>query len=182
MLVYYFGLVDGSLEKVAAAIAASEEDASGWARLAYRKGESLRAVIDPDPSGPAREVDVVFGDPRGGTRSVIIPIRWTARGVGADVPVMSADLVLLPIGRDLVEVVFRGSYQPPIGGLGRIVDRDVLHRLAEASVKSFIDQLCRAVADAIASDREEDPDRCSTSGTAMDGGVASGLLSSVSKA
>jgi hypothetical protein len=58
---------------------------------------------------------------------------------------MNADLVLQPIGHTDVQVVFRGSYDPPFGGIGRLLDRALMHRLAEASVKSFVDQLCSAV-------------------------------------
>ena len=177
MLVYYFGHVNGTLEQVSSAISAAEGEVSVWARMAYRKGEELRTRIDPGALIPAKEVEIVLGRPMGRSGSVIIPMDWKATGVEALFPVMSADLVLQPLGPGLVEVIFRGSYEPPLKGLGRLLDRAVLHRLAEASAKAFLDQLCRAVEDSIASDRQEDPNGCPASETTVDGGVAPGLLS-----
>ena len=182
MLVYYFGHVNGTLDQVSTAICAAEGEVSAWARLAYRKGEELRTRIDPGSFVPAKEVEIVLGQPVGRSGSVIIPMDWRATSVGALFPVMTADLVVQPLGPGLVEVIFRGSYQPPLKGLGRLLDRAVLHRLAEASAKAFLDQLCRAIEDSIASDRQEDPDCGSAPEPAVDSGVASGLFSSASQA
>lgn len=182
MLVYYFGHVCGTLEQVSTAISAAEGEVSAWARLAYRKGELLRTRIDPGSFMPAKEVEILLGQPMDRSGSVIIPMDWKATGVGALFPVMSADLVLQPLGPGLVEVIFRGSYQPPLKGLGRLLDRAVLHRVAEASAKAFLDQLCRAIEDAIASDGQEDADGGSAADTAVESGVAPGLFSSASQA
>jgi hypothetical protein len=182
MLVYYFGHVNGTLEQVSTAISGAEGDVSVWARLAYRKGEELRTRIDPGSFIPAKEVEIRLGRPMGRSGSVIIPMDWKATGVGALFPVMSADLVLQPLGPDLVEVIFRGTYEPPLKGFGRLLDRALLHRVAEASAKAFLDQLCRAVDDSIALDRQEDPDGGSAPDPAVERGVASGLFSTAPQA
>ncbi len=176
MLVYYFGHVNGTLDQVSTAICAAEGEVSAWARLAYRKGEELRTRIDPGSFVPAKEVEIVLGQPIGRSGSVIIPMDWKATSVGALFPVMTADLVLQPLGPGLVEVIFRGSYQPPLKALGRLLDRAVLHRLAEASAKAFLDQLCRAVEDAIASNGQKHPDSGSATRAAVKSRVASSLL------
>jgi hypothetical protein len=182
MLVYYFGHVNGTLEQVSTAISRAEGEVSVWARLAYRKGEELRTRIDPGSFIPAKEVEIVLGQPMGRSGTVIIPMDWKATGVGALFPVMSADLVLQPLGPGLVEVIFRGSYEPPLKGLGRLLDRAVLHRLAEASAKVFLDRLCKAVEASIASDGEENPDGGSSPDAAVESGVAANLFSSTPKA
>ena len=181
MLVYYYGHVNGSLEQVSNAISSSEGAVSAWARLAYRKGEELRTRIDPGPSMPTKEVEIILGSPVGRSGSVLIPIAWKATGAGAVFPVMSADLVLQPVGPGLVQVVFRGSYEPPMGGFGRLLDRTVMHRLAEASAKSFLDQLCGAINEALTSDRQYDTDGGTAAHTAVEGGVAPRLLSPASQ-
>ena len=79
---------------------------------------SCRTRIDPGPFMPAKEVEIILGQPMGRSGSVIIPMDWKATSVGALFPVMSADLVLQPLGPGLVEVIFRGSYEPPLGGFG----------------------------------------------------------------
>ena len=98
MLVYYFGHVNGTLEQVSAAISAAEGEVSVWARLAYRKGEELRTRIEPGSFMPAKEVEILLGQPVARSGSVIIPMDWKATGPGALFPVMSADLVLQPLG------------------------------------------------------------------------------------
>ena len=182
MLVYYYGHVNGTLEQVATAIIAAEGDVSVWARLAYRKGEELRTRIEPGPFLPAKDIEIVLGRPTARSGSVMIPMDWKGTGVGALFPVMNGDLVLQSLGQELVQVVFRGSYEPPLGAIGRLLDRAVLHRLAEASAKAFLDQLCRAVDDAIASDGEKDPNSGSTARPAMEGRVTASLFSPAAQA
>jgi hypothetical protein len=177
MLVYYYSHVNGTLEQVSSAIVASDSQVSAWARLAYRKGEELRARIDPGVYLPAKEIEIVLGRPMGRSGSVVIPLDWKATGVGVLFPVMRGDLVLQPLGQELVQVVFRGSYEPPLGVLGRLLDRAVLHRLAEASAKAFLDQLCRAVEETIASDWEQDPNSGSATRPTMEGRVTTSLFS-----
>ena len=176
MLVYYFGHVSGTLEQVSSAICASEGEVSVWARSAYRQGEKLRTRIDPGSFLPAKEVEVRLGQPTGRSGSVLIPIDWKATGAGALFPTMSADLVLQKLGPGLTEVIFRGSYQPPLKGLGRLLDRALLHRLAEASAKAFLDQLCKAVGDAIISDGQKDPDGGTAARAAVESRVAASVL------
>lgn len=182
MLVYYYNHVNGTVEQVANTIVAAEGEVTAWARWAYRKGEELRTCIDPGAFLPAKEIEIVLGRPTGRSGSVIIPMDWKGTGGGALFPVMRGDLVLQPLGHELVQVVFRGSYQPPLGVLGRLLDRAVLHRLAEASAKAFLDQLCRGVDDAIASDREKDPNSGPAARSAVEGRVTASLFSPVAQA
>jgi len=37
-------------------------------------------------------------------------------------------------------------YQPPLGVVGRTIDRVLLHRVAEATVKDFLDRVGAAIA------------------------------------
>lgn len=178
MFVYYFGHVEGTLAEAAQAISDVENEMSVWARLAFKRGEELRTRVDPGAHLPAKEVEITVGNAEWRSGSVIMPINWKATGMGALFPVMNADLVLQPIGPTDTEVVFRGSYEPPLGGFGRLLDRAVMHRLAEASAKTFLDKLCEAVEETIRSNRQQDSNRGSVPYAAMDGGVATGPLGS----
>ena len=42
------------------------------------------------------------------------------------------------MGPDQVMLTLMGRYEPPMGAVGRSVDRLVLHRIAEACVRSFL--------------------------------------------
>lgn len=181
MFVYYYGDVHGTLAEVALLISDSHRAWSAWARLAVRRGEELRARIDPGSFVPAKQVEIEIGRSERRAGSVIIPIKWRATGVGAIFPVMNADIVLQPIGHTDVQVVFRGSYDPPLGGFGRLLDRAVMHRLAEASAKSFVDQLCNAVTETLALNREQDSNSGPVSNPAVDSGISTSLLGPTSE-
>jgi hypothetical protein len=58
---------------------------------------------------------------------------------------MEAELVLTPLGPDLTHVTFRGSYDPPLSGFGAVLDRIALHRVAESTVRSFLQRLAAAL-------------------------------------
>ena len=81
-----------------------------------------------------------------------------------------------------MQVVYRGSYEPPLGTPRRLLDRAVLHRLAEASAKAFLDQSCRAIDGAMVSDREQDPNGGTAARSAVEGRVTAGLFSPVAQA
>jgi hypothetical protein len=44
-------------------------------------------------------------------------------------------------------------YEPPLGPIGRIIDRSILYRVAEATLKDFLDRV--AVALVLEADRDE---------------------------
>jgi hypothetical protein len=57
---------------------------------------------------------------------------------------MDAELVLSPLGES-THVEFRGVYTPPMGAVGAILDRVAMHRLAEATVRNFLERLVELV-------------------------------------
>jgi hypothetical protein len=193
VLVHYFGYIQGTVEEVASALDRSRGDISAWAQMAYRQGEALRTSITPGMGIPAKEVELTVGSPTRSRGRVIVPLVWQATGPGALFPTMEADLVLEPVGDDLVEVTLRGSYRPPLKAVGRLLDRALMHRVAEATTKSFLDTLCGAVQSRIAgrpaaaslpsaSDGEDDPHGGPLSGPAPDREVASRPLGAAPQA
>lgn len=187
MLVHYFSYVDGTIDQVATALTRATGEMSAWAAVAYEKGEALRTSITPGPHLPAKEVELEVGSPLRRSHMIIIPIVWRATGPGGMFPTMDADLVLERVGPDMVQITLRGSYKPPLKGVGRLLDRALMHRLAEASTKSFVDQLCVAVQERVdappdpgaaapASDREDDPHGGPLPHRAPDGDLPAGLF------
>ena len=53
--------------------------------------------------------------------------------------------IVATVGPELSQIAMRGTYSPPLGPLGRALDRAVLHRVAEASVKGFVDRVAQSV-------------------------------------
>lgn len=150
LLIYYFVHIPGSVAEVTAALSLSSGEMSVWAQMAYRQGEELRLRIDPGRWLPAKDVELEIGETVALENSTILPISWKAVGGEMLFPIMQADLVVEPLGQEVVKVTFRGSYEPPLGAVGRIIDRALLHRLAEVSVKNFLDRLAIALEGAIA--------------------------------
>jgi hypothetical protein len=91
-----------------------------------------------------RDVTIEVGDfqPREVTRSVV-PLRWHAERGRLLFPELAADLEVSALAFDppLTQITVSGSYQPPLGLLGAGVDRLGLHRLAEATVHRFTNEV-----------------------------------------
>ena len=49
------------------------------------------------------------------------------------------------LGEDRTQLAISARYRPPLGALGRTVDRVLLHRVAEATVKDFLDRVGAAI-------------------------------------
>jgi len=135
-------------------------DPWGWlaplADRAYTDGEDeLRVKLGAGASRVAKTVSLRIGAVRIiGADRFLLPLRWEATGPSLLFPVMDANLEVSPQGPSLVELGLWGSYDPPLDWVGRQVDRLVLHRVAEASVRSFLDQAGAAL---LASDRTDSP-------------------------
>lgn len=147
MFVYYFVLIaPGRFEEVERGLLEALRGLPDAADVAYRKGEEIRARLGLK-DGIAKKVRLHVGEPVRNDGLLTIPLSWEATGAPGLFPRMDAELVASTVGPDLTHVAFRGSYQPPLGAVGRALDRAVLHRVAEASVKGFVDRIGDAVTD-----------------------------------
>lgn len=145
MFVYYYVYVPASFEEVVQALSDRPGEMTAWATLAYEGSEELRALIYPRPGIPTREVAVTVGRVTRRQGAVHIPMLWRASGSAMLFPTLEADLIVEAVGTGLTQVTLRGSYKPPLGPIGRLLDRALLHRLAEACVKNFMDRLREAI-------------------------------------
>jgi hypothetical protein len=145
MFIYYFVVAPGPFEDVERALLDVLVGLPGQADVAYREGEELRSRLRSGQGAVAKTVRLHVGNPHQQDGQVRIPLTWEATGTPGLFPRMDADLVLAAVGPELTHVEFRGTYRPPLGPVGRALDRALLHRVAEASVKSFVDQLAAAL-------------------------------------
>jgi hypothetical protein len=111
------------------------------ADAAYRRGEEL--AVGPSPA-VAVPVEFDIGEPLVGSTSTAYPLRWQAVGATYLFPHMDAELVLSPYG-DNTHIEFRGLYTPPLGAVGVLLDRVAMHRLAEATVRNFLERLVELI-------------------------------------
>ena len=89
----------------------------------------------------SRDVVVELGDfkPVEQLRGVL-PITWRAAEGHVLFPTVDATLEVaaMSLHPPMVQVTLAGSYEPPLGPLGRVVDRTITRRLAEAVIHRFV--------------------------------------------
>ncbi len=147
MFVYYFVHVNRPFREVESSLVTQLNSLGPCADAAYREGEELRDKVSMrlDHPSVAKTVQLLSGIPLRGDQQTTIPFAWEATGTPGLFPKLDADLVVSAVGPDLCQIAMRGTYAPPLGPLGRALDRAVLHRVAEASVKSFVDRVAHLV-------------------------------------
>jgi hypothetical protein len=111
-------------------------------------GEALRIRIGPAGDIPllSRTTQVCVGQASERADSALVPITWQAAGrIGPAFPVLLADLEVAPLGEQATQLTLMGRYEPPFGALGRGLDRLLLHRMVQASVRSFLEGVAGAL-------------------------------------
>jgi hypothetical protein len=97
----------------------------------------------------SKHVEIEVGKPTMGADRTWIPITWRATGPTGLFPVLEGELELASLGTGLTQLALSGRYQPPLGLVGRTIDRALLSRVAEATIKDFIDRLAAAIEAAV---------------------------------
>jgi hypothetical protein len=115
-----------------------------WADVAYREGEALQARVGPTEA-LAKVVELDIGVAEIHSYGLSYPVHWSAVGARILFPELTADLILSNDGKGATKLTLRGTYRPPMGPLGRIADRALLGRIAEATVRSWMDRLAEAL-------------------------------------
>jgi hypothetical protein len=54
---------------------------------------------------------------------------------------LEADLEVAGLGATRTQLSISARYRPPMGPFGRVLDRALLHRVAEAALKDFLDRV-----------------------------------------
>lgn len=114
----------------------------GMATEANLHGDRLLAEVGVgEDVRIAREVAIDLGTPIQLPTKTVLPLRWTATGASGLFPSLDADLEIAPLGHDRCQLSISARYVPPLGAVGRVVDRALLFRVAEATIKNFLDQV-----------------------------------------
>lgn len=111
-------------------------------------------------AGITKEVAIQTLPPYQRGETTVIVTRMVATGAaGYLFPVLDADFELSPIHDGETRVLLRGTYRPPLGSLGAALDRAVLHRAAEATVRRLISQAAEVATEAPPGGFRAEPDR-----------------------
>ncbi len=73
--------------------------------------------------------------------AIRLDLEWEAETTSALFPAMRASLLAYPLSATETQLDLRGTYEPPGGLLGSAADILVGHRIAEASVHRFLDEV-----------------------------------------
>ena len=88
-----------------------------------------------------RQVRVERGEPVRAATKTVVPLRWTAVDAAGLFAELDADLEIAPLAPRRSQLAMSARYVPPLGVMGRALDRAVLSRLAEATLKDFLDRV-----------------------------------------
>jgi hypothetical protein len=118
-------------------------DVGADAVAAIREGH---AVLDAGPGWVHKQVLVQTLRPFTDDQATVVPLRWVATGPFTSLlPVMDAHLELRPHREHDCHLTLNGSYRPPLGKTGEVIDRALLNTLAQATAKSFVNKVSLAL-------------------------------------
>jgi hypothetical protein len=143
---YYVELQRDAAEVARGLTTCPEEWLPSLARSASSRGDRLLVEVGfGEDHRLTRQVEVTFGSPIGIPSKTILPMSWVATGAPGLFPDLEADLEVAPLGPDRCQLSMSARYSPPLGPLGRALDRSALHRVAEATLKDFLDRAADAL-------------------------------------
>jgi hypothetical protein len=121
----------------------------GISETAYHRGSGMLIRVGPFGGVPglSKLVSARFLDPVCGSGSMTVSLRWEATGMGGDLfPVFDGDLHLTGEAETQSRLRLVGSYRPPLGRTGVKLDRAVMGRVADATVRSVVDAVASVIA------------------------------------
>jgi hypothetical protein len=127
-----------------ALMAAPEAWLPGVAREAEDRGEQLLGEVGfsfDDDHRMSKEVHIQLGPPHRMPGKTLLPLSWKASGPERLFPSLEADLEIATLGRSRTQLSISARYRPPLGFVGKALDRVLLHRVAEATIKDFLDRV-----------------------------------------
>jgi hypothetical protein len=112
-----------------------------------RREELLAEVGFGDGVRVSKKVVIELGEPIRVPTKTILPVRWRAAGPERLFPSLAADIEVASITASTAQLSMSARYTPPMGPLGRAVDRALLHRVAEATLKDFLDRVAATLSE-----------------------------------
>jgi hypothetical protein len=144
MFVRYFVEIPAAFQVIEERLLRSPEAwMPGLARDAEERGELLLAEVGFGPHGARleKEVQIDLGVPIQFPSKTVLPMSWRATGAEGLFPSLEADVEVAALGPKRTQLSISARYRPPLGVVGRAIDRALLHRVAEATLKDFLDQV-----------------------------------------
>jgi hypothetical protein len=114
----------------------------GLAGEANHRGDTLLAEVGfGGRIRVARQVSIELGTPVHTAGKTVLPLRWLPTDSPGLFPALEADLEVAPLPPNRTQLAMSARYVPPLGPIGHVVDRAILYRVAEATLKDFLDRV-----------------------------------------
>lgn len=113
-------------------------------------GASLRAKLGPIDIGAEVQIRILRVTEEIsalGERSMRLELTWTAAQNADLFPSMEATLIAYALSSGETQLELKGRYKPPFGPLGTAIDAVVGHRIAEAAVHRFVQDVAKRLND-----------------------------------
>jgi hypothetical protein len=116
---------------------------------ATSRAQSVAAALHVDLGGIGVKADIKISvkgieekiaDATSGPTTRLL-LEWEAVTAPGLFPFMKAELSIYPLTSTETQLDFGGLYEPPFGPVGRAINAVAGHRIAEASVRRFIDEV-----------------------------------------
>ncbi|MEP7362133.1 MAG: hypothetical protein ABI972_02675 [Acidobacteriota bacterium] len=114
-------------------------------KAATSRAESVAAELRLDLGGIAIGTDIAISVTGIGENvdgpSTSIRLEWEAAKLPGLFPLMKAELQIYPLTRTETQLDFSGTYEPPMGALGGVLNAVAGHRIADVSVHRFVSEV-----------------------------------------
>lgn len=117
------------------------------ASSAEEHGNQLLVEVGFPVSGRhvGKRVEIELGAPVRTAGRTWLPITWRATGPRGIFPSLEGELEVAALGSHLTQLGLSARYKPPFGLVGESLDRALLHRVAEATIRDFVERVGAAV-------------------------------------
>ena len=88
-----------------------------------------------------RRIEIELGEPRRTEGVTVVPVYWRAASDSGLFPTLDGQFEIAKLGRTTTQIGISASYEPPMGLIGKIADRALMHRVAEATLRDFMERV-----------------------------------------
>ena len=115
-------------------------------KAAASRARSVASELRVDIGGIGIEADIVIAIKKIEEKAseamagpvMRLGLEWEAAKMPSLFPLMKAELSIYPLTRTETQLAFLGTYEPPLGAVGKAVNAIAGHRIAEVSVHRFV--------------------------------------------
>ncbi len=97
-----------------------------------------------------KRVEIALGQPVRTLGRTWLPISWRPTAPRGLFPALDGELEVAPLGPRLTQLGLSARYKPPFGLVGESLNRVLLHRVAEATIRDFVERVGSRVQEEVA--------------------------------